>query len=93
MQDFLGPQAGRLDKHFYFNATKGFPCLKKAQGRGRPHCLEQGQGRPHPRVPEAVVSASSLLPALQPQVLPDDWPGLRLGLMGAWAHTLSADAQ
>ncbi|XP_069426623.1 heparan sulfate glucosamine 3-O-sulfotransferase 6 isoform X1 [Ovis canadensis] len=55
VQDFLGLKRVVTDKHFYFNATKGFPCLKKAQGSGRPHCLGKSKGRPHPRVPEAVV--------------------------------------
>ncbi|XP_020942454.1 heparan sulfate glucosamine 3-O-sulfotransferase 6 isoform X2 [Sus scrofa] len=55
VQDFLGLKRVVSDKHFYFNATKGFPCLKKAQGSGRPRCLGKSKGRPHPRVPEAVV--------------------------------------
>ncbi|KAM8777444.1 heparan sulfate glucosamine 3-O-sulfotransferase 6 isoform 1-T1 [Rhynchonycteris naso] len=55
VQDFLGLKRVVTDKHFYFNATKGFPCLKKAQGSSRPHCLGKSKGRPHPRVPEAVV--------------------------------------
>ncbi|XP_023444816.2 heparan sulfate glucosamine 3-O-sulfotransferase 6 [Dasypus novemcinctus] len=55
VQDFLGLRRVVTDKHFYFNATKGFPCLKKAPGRGRPRCLGKSKGRPHPRVPQAVV--------------------------------------
>ena len=55
VQDFLGLKRVVTDKHFYFNATKGFPCLKKAQGSGRPRCLGKSKGRPHPRVPESVV--------------------------------------
>ncbi|XP_059752552.1 heparan sulfate glucosamine 3-O-sulfotransferase 6 isoform X2 [Balaenoptera ricei] len=55
VQDFLGLKRVVTDKHFYFNATKGFPCLKKAQGSGRPRCLGKSKGRPHPRVPEAMV--------------------------------------
>nr|XP_010948267.1 PREDICTED: heparan sulfate glucosamine 3-O-sulfotransferase 6 [Camelus bactrianus] len=55
VQDFLGLKRVVTDKHFYFNATKGFPCLKKAQGSSRPRCLGKSKGRPHPRVPEAVV--------------------------------------
>ncbi|XP_047569657.1 heparan sulfate glucosamine 3-O-sulfotransferase 6 [Lutra lutra] len=55
VQDFLGLRRVVTDKHFYFNATKGFPCLKKAQGSGRPRCLGKSKGRPHPRVPSAVV--------------------------------------
>ncbi|KAM5198383.1 heparan sulfate glucosamine 3-O-sulfotransferase 6 isoform 3-T3 [Hipposideros larvatus] len=55
VQDFLGLKRVVTDKHFYFNATKGFPCLKKAQGSSHPRCLGKSKGRPHPRVPEAVV--------------------------------------
>ncbi|XP_007937846.1 heparan sulfate glucosamine 3-O-sulfotransferase 6 [Orycteropus afer afer] len=55
VQDFLGLKRVITDKHFYFNATKGFPCLKKAQGGSGPRCLGKSKGRPHPRVPEAVV--------------------------------------
>lgn len=55
VQDFLGLRRVVTDKHFYFNATKGFPCLKKAQGSGRPRCLGTSKGRPHPRVPLAVL--------------------------------------
>ncbi|KAG9470935.1 hypothetical protein GDO78_016260, partial [Eleutherodactylus coqui] len=32
VQDFLGLKRIITDKHFYFNKTKGFPCLKKAEG-------------------------------------------------------------
>ncbi|KAF3818839.1 heparan sulfate glucosamine 3-O-sulfotransferase 6 [Mirounga leonina] len=55
VQDFLGLKRVVTDKHFYFNATKGFPCLKKAQGSSNPRCLGKSKGRPHPRVPAAVV--------------------------------------
>ncbi|XP_014648893.1 PREDICTED: heparan sulfate glucosamine 3-O-sulfotransferase 6 [Ceratotherium simum simum] len=55
VQDFLGLKRVVTDKHFYFNATKGFPCLKKAQGSRSPRCLGRSKGRPHPHVPEAVV--------------------------------------
>ncbi|XP_003790831.1 heparan sulfate glucosamine 3-O-sulfotransferase 6 [Otolemur garnettii] len=55
VQDFLGLKRVVTDKHFYFNATKGFPCLKKAQGSSRPRCLGKSKGRPHPRVPWALV--------------------------------------
>ncbi|XP_006893934.1 PREDICTED: heparan sulfate glucosamine 3-O-sulfotransferase 6 [Elephantulus edwardii] len=55
VQDFLGLKRVVTDKHFYFNATKGFPCLKKAQGGSGPRCLGKSKGRPHPRVPDTVV--------------------------------------
>ncbi|XP_061433254.1 heparan sulfate glucosamine 3-O-sulfotransferase 3B1-like [Lethenteron reissneri] len=54
-QRFLGLKTIVTDKHFYFNATKGFPCLKKAEGSGRPHCLGKTKGRTHPRVDARVL--------------------------------------
>ena len=51
VQDFLGLKRVITDKHFYFNATKGFPCLKKAESSGgSPHCLGKTKGRTHPTV-------------------------------------------
>jgi len=55
LQDFLGVKRLVTDKHFYYNATKGFPCLKKAERGGAPRCLGQSKGRTHP-----VVDASAL---------------------------------
>lgn len=39
VQDFLGLKRVICEKHFYFNATKGFPCLLKSEDRATPHCL------------------------------------------------------
>ncbi|XP_054613145.1 heparan sulfate (glucosamine) 3-O-sulfotransferase 3-like isoform X2 [Dunckerocampus dactyliophorus] len=47
VQDFLGLQRIITDKHFYFNKTKGFPCLKKPEGSSKPHCLGKTKGRTH----------------------------------------------
>ncbi|XP_062860071.1 heparan sulfate (glucosamine) 3-O-sulfotransferase 3-like [Trichomycterus rosablanca] len=55
VQDFLGLQRIITDKHFYFNRTKGFPCLKKAEGSGEPHCLGKTKGRTHVRVQPEVI--------------------------------------
>lgn len=55
VQDFLGLKRIISDKHFYFNQTKGFPCLKKAEGSGRPHCLGKTKGRPHPEIEREVL--------------------------------------
>ncbi|KAG5203439.1 hypothetical protein R6Z07M_010596 [Ovis aries] len=55
VQDFLGLKRIISDKHFYFNQTKGFPCLKKAEGSGRPHCLGKTKGRPHPEIDAQVL--------------------------------------
>nr|XP_031323442.1 heparan sulfate glucosamine 3-O-sulfotransferase 3B1 [Camelus dromedarius] len=55
VQDFLGLKRIITDKHFYFNKTKGFPCLKKAEGSGRPHCLGKTKGRTHPDIDREVL--------------------------------------
>lgn len=52
LQDFLGLRQIITEEHFFFNSTKGFPCLKKREASGVPHCLGEGKGRVHP-----VVSA------------------------------------
>uniref|UniRef100_A0A8C4QZ10 Sulfotransferase n=1 Tax=Eptatretus burgeri TaxID=7764 RepID=A0A8C4QZ10_EPTBU len=55
-QHFLGLRPLISDENFYFNTTKGFPCLKKAEGQGRPHCLGKSKGRQHPDIrPEALL--------------------------------------
>ncbi|XP_016346990.1 heparan sulfate glucosamine 3-O-sulfotransferase 3B1-like [Sinocyclocheilus anshuiensis] len=55
VQDFLGLKRIITDKHFYFNQTKGFPCLKKAEGSSKPHCLGKTKGRTHPNIDPQVV--------------------------------------
>ncbi|XP_039205698.1 heparan sulfate glucosamine 3-O-sulfotransferase 6 [Crotalus tigris] len=55
VQDFLGLKRVVTDKHFYFNETKGFPCLKKPEGSSRPRCLGKSKGRPHPKIDQQVV--------------------------------------
>ncbi|MGH0116995.1 UNVERIFIED_CONTAM: hypothetical protein FKN15_024940 [Acipenser sinensis] len=55
VQDFLGLKGVITDKHFYFNETKGFPCLKKPEGSSRPRCLGKSKGRPHPHIDPEVV--------------------------------------
>ncbi|CAG5897735.1 heparan sulfate glucosamine 3-O-sulfotransferase 6-like [Menidia menidia] len=55
VQDFLGLKRVISDKHFYFNQTKGFPCLKKPEGSNRPRCLGKSKGRPHPQIPTEVL--------------------------------------
>lgn len=56
VQDFLGLKRVITDKHFYFNETKGFPCLKKSEGNGNPHCLGKTKGRTHPEISAATVT-------------------------------------
>ena len=55
LQDFLGVKRLVTDKHFYYNATKGFPCLKKSERGGAPRCLGQSKGRTHPAVDAAAL--------------------------------------
>ncbi|CAL4069867.1 unnamed protein product, partial [Meganyctiphanes norvegica] len=54
-QEFLGLRRIISDRHFYFNATKGFPCLVKRERTGRPHCLGSSKGRPHHELNEATL--------------------------------------
>lgn len=39
VQDFLNLKRVITEKHFYFNSTKGFPCLIKSESSPQPHCL------------------------------------------------------
>ncbi|XP_046584670.1 heparan sulfate glucosamine 3-O-sulfotransferase 6-like [Haliotis rubra] len=55
VQDFLGLERVITDKHFYLNQTRGFPCLKKPGGSGKPHCLGKTKGRQHPSVDPHVL--------------------------------------
>ncbi|BET02071.1 heparan sulfate [Nesidiocoris tenuis] len=55
VQDFLGLKRVITEKHFYFNATKGFPCLMKSEGRPTPHCLGKTKGRNHPYIDAQIV--------------------------------------
>lgn len=55
VQDFLGLQRIVTDKHFYFNKTKGFPCLKKPEGSSKPHCLGKTKGRTHAPIDPEVI--------------------------------------
>lgn len=49
VQDFLGLKRVICEKHFYFNATKGFPCLLKSEDRATPHCLGKTIEKMHSR--------------------------------------------
>ncbi|KDR10866.1 heparan sulfate glucosamine 3-O-sulfotransferase 6 isoform X1 [Zootermopsis nevadensis] len=55
VQDFLGLKRVVTEKHFYFNSTKGFPCLMKSEGRSSPHCLGKTKGRNHPHIDSSAV--------------------------------------
>ena len=45
----------KTEKHFYFNSTKGFPCLLKSESRSTPHCLGKTKGRIHPVIDEKAI--------------------------------------
>ncbi|XP_068610515.1 heparan sulfate glucosamine 3-O-sulfotransferase 2-like [Brachionichthys hirsutus] len=55
VQDFLGLKRIVTDKHFYFNRTKGFPCLKKPESSGSPRCLGKSKGRTHVQIGRDVI--------------------------------------
>ncbi|XP_017758854.1 PREDICTED: heparan sulfate glucosamine 3-O-sulfotransferase 6 [Eufriesea mexicana] len=55
VQDFLGLKRVICEKHFYFNATKGFPCLLKSEERPTPHCLGKNKGRSHPYIDPVAI--------------------------------------
>lgn len=54
-QYFLGLKQVVNEKHFYFNSTKGFPCLFKGEGRSSPHCLGKTKGRNHPIIDPKIL--------------------------------------
>ncbi|MGH0140520.1 UNVERIFIED_CONTAM: hypothetical protein FKN15_037254 [Acipenser sinensis] len=55
IQDFLGLKRIVTDKHFYFNKTKGFPCLKKPESSSLPRCLGKSKGRTHVQIDQEVI--------------------------------------
>ena len=61
LQEFLGLPRYVDARHFYFNATKGFPCLRKTvpdrRGAGKEivRCLGKSKGRSHPVVETEVI--------------------------------------
>lgn len=55
VQNFLGLKKVITNKHFYFNVSRGFPCLKKEEKRGRPHCLGVSKSRDYPNIKAKVI--------------------------------------
>ncbi|XP_015285217.1 PREDICTED: heparan sulfate glucosamine 3-O-sulfotransferase 2 [Gekko japonicus] len=55
IQDFLGLRRLVTEKHFYFNKTKGFPCLKRSTEGGPPRCLGKSKGRTHVQIDPDVL--------------------------------------
>ena len=60
VEKFLGLKSFIDEKLFYFNKTKGFPCLVPASKKNGEEsvsgCLSETKGRPHPVVNEDVVA-------------------------------------
>ncbi|XP_060116682.1 heparan sulfate glucosamine 3-O-sulfotransferase 4-like [Heteronotia binoei] len=55
VQDFLGLKRVVTEKYFFFNQTKGFPCLKRPEDSSAPRCLGKSKGRTHPRIDQSVI--------------------------------------
>uniref|UniRef100_A0A8C1JCA5 Sulfotransferase n=1 Tax=Cyprinus carpio TaxID=7962 RepID=A0A8C1JCA5_CYPCA len=55
VQHFLGLRREVTHKHFHFNPTKGFPCLKRPESNSKPHCLGKTKGRTHPNIHPDVI--------------------------------------
>lgn len=55
VQDFLGLNRVINEKYFYFNSTKGFPCLLKSETRSTPRCLGKTKGRDHPHIDAKAI--------------------------------------
>lgn len=55
VQHFLGLRRVVTHKHFHFNPTKGFPCLKRPESNSKPHCLGKTKGRTHPNIDLDVI--------------------------------------
>lgn len=53
VERFLGLRPFINNRNFYFNATKGFPCVRLLSGRS--HCLGESKGRRHPAVDERAL--------------------------------------
>ena len=55
VSNFLNLKPAISDKHFYFNETKGFPCLKKHESKPETKCFDSSKGRRHTRVDEHSI--------------------------------------
>lgn len=58
--DFLNLKRVISNKHFYFNETKGFPCLKKHEKGSETKCFDRSKGRPHPYVDKNLIQKLKL---------------------------------
>lgn len=55
VQKFLNLEEVINEDYFFFNETKGFPCLKRDPNEAVPKCLDGSKGRPHPNVDPVVL--------------------------------------
>lgn len=56
IQEFLGLPIQITHNNFYFNQSRGFPCIRKKINK-RPHCLDETKGRKHPYInPKSIHS-------------------------------------
>ncbi|PRD24518.1 UNVERIFIED_CONTAM: Hs3st3b1 [Trichonephila clavipes] len=55
VQKFLGLRPLIGAQHFFFNQSKGFPCLRKSPQSTVPRCLGKTKGRSHPSVAPAAL--------------------------------------
>ena len=55
IQDFLNITRFIGNDHFYFNETKGFPCVNKDKLKVQFQCFNSRKGRPHVQVSEQTV--------------------------------------
>jgi len=53
VEQFLGVRPVISTSHFYFNSTKGFPCIQRT--RSHVHCLGKTKGRTHPHIAQSTL--------------------------------------
>ncbi|XP_040575665.1 heparan sulfate glucosamine 3-O-sulfotransferase 5 [Lepeophtheirus salmonis] len=56
VEKFLNLPHEIMKKHFYFNASKGFHCLRTSSSSTTGRCLAKSKGRQHPNISSSVVT-------------------------------------
>lgn len=56
LQEFLNLPVLITHKHFYFNKSRGFPCIRKKPNK-KPHCLDETKGRRHPNINSEAINS------------------------------------
>lgn len=56
VQEFLNLDKVVRAQHFYFDRSKGFPCLRRPEIQLRPRCLGKSKGRRHPRIAPDIIA-------------------------------------